>query len=448
MQLDGARGCRAAGDVSLASEALIGKEGYEVAGAVVSVPTRMVFYTLNYANRPTLSWYNLATKASGEHVVQGLVPGMKASCLDVSPDGKTVALGLRNGEHIAAVIVFSVGADGTPQQQHLHRTEDVNALCFLSDNRTLAFTAAQLMLTGISLWDLGTGEMRSLAGGHMFEHLCCVPRPGSPLLVGIATRADKVAVWEVASGQRVAYFPFPAGLQWCFSGSVFAATPDGRHFAIHFISKSPHDPQSDKHNRTTLVYNTNDWSLAAAQPHPSVPYATAMAATPDSRRLAAAVMGLTCSVQVHHLDSGQPQFWFKAAASGEVRAMAWLSTARSVGEADELVTVAANRTVRVWRLDPYIAWNGAAAAAAGSDVGAIAKLCSQGIHNAARDPTGRTMLHIACEKGGSACSYGAPLCIRPAHVLSCAMLVLTKKVAQESWNGWPMSCVSSIAHLC
>lgn len=401
MQLHGARSCRFATDVTLTSEApLLSLPGPSLIAAAFSARHHTIYYVSEGFS--SVLWYNVSTGHYGEQPVGGLPAGAAAASLAASRDGSMLAASFQGSDSSAKVVVFAITAGGGLREAARCATgAPGSALCFLPGNASLAFCGSASGALGVTLWDLRTGATRTLAPGRSFHSLAACVGAAGPCLA--AATAAAVNVWDAVTGKIATEFKLPSvGVPRSIRALV--TTPDGWQLAIATRSDGG-AAHSDAAVNETLLYDTHSWALAAAQPAPAAA-ASALAVAADGRRMAAgAAAGSNDAgcVQVHCLDSGHLQAWFKAHEGGDVLCVGWLAAAPSAasqpGSADSLLTVGADGWARVWRLDSWTAWDCAAAAAAEADSALVSRLCRSGLHNATRDAAGRTMLHVACEKG-------------------------------------------------
>jgi RNA polymerase sigma factor (sigma-70 family) len=206
-------------------------------------------------NSPALQVWDLATgKVTLTRIPEGsLRPGEFFDSLDVSPDGKTLALGGSHGVALCDLdgkILYRIAnnpvGNRNPNEDRLLAWRDFSYPRFAPDGKSLAVVTSDSM-TAIRLCGLDGNEIRRI--GLSKRYLDSAFSPDGKLLA-VAERDDTVRVYVTATGERKYEWPVKITRQIANENYLFRVlfSPDGKTVAVAASDKVIHlwDPATGK----------------------------------------------------------------------------------------------------------------------------------------------------------------------------------------------------------
>jgi len=160
--------------------------------------------------------------------------------IDVNPDGRWGAIGLRGG----GVQLHDLAGRGEPQQPlETFNSNDILAVAFSPDGRTLAWGGTG----GAAVWDMATRRVIWSTATREQVNALSFDREGRRIVCGFENRSDQgsVGVWNAATGEQLAKLSSGRAGEEILSVSF---SPDGRRIVVgsseglvHVFSTDPYE---------------------------------------------------------------------------------------------------------------------------------------------------------------------------------------------------------------
>ena len=305
------------------------------------------------------STVRISDATTGEEIrtFRGHTDGVGA--LAWSPDGKRLASGSSDG----TIRIWDAARD--PETRILHSQDTIFAVAWSPDGRNLATSGGE----NVAVWDMATGNVTRLLGGHVGGSYGLAWSPDGKYLAS-GDAHGTVAIWEAGTGRRLHELKGHSGVIWALAwepdGHRLASGGDGKTIKLwdvgtwKSIQPLGGDPRgkfvglawspngqflaSTVHTSWGSRYFAHVWDLATGKQlsfHANLSCGHGgVAWSPDGRWLAL-MDARSCRINVLNATDRESGFCL-AGHTGVVFSVAWRP------EGNRLVSAAEDHTIKIW----------------------------------------------------------------------------------------------------